>query len=101
MLINPINILHEIKYSKPKSSSILKKRNECAIDVISQEGLHTTIKLSADEDSGEWLAGFATKLAENSMDGRASVMEVELDDSGADTEAEEEVLGYGGKAAVG
>jgi hypothetical protein len=85
MLINPINILHEIKYSKPKSSSILKKRNECAIDVISQEGLHTTIKLSADEDSGEWLAGFATKLEESSMDGRASVMEVELNDSGANT----------------
>lgn len=69
--------------------------------MFGQEDLHTSKKLSADEDGREWLAGFTRKLAEGSKDGGAGSVPIKLDDSGAYSKAEEEVLGDGGKAAVG
>lgn len=75
--------------------------NECTIDVFGQQDLHTTKKLSADKDSREWLAGVTRKLAEGSKNGGAGSMPIKLNDSGAYSKAEEEVLGDGGKTAVG
>ena len=84
---------------KPQSSSFLKERNECAINVGVQEGLDPTKELAADEDGGDGLNG-AGHLAQDTMDGLAGGVLVDLDDGGANAEAEEEALGHRGHAAV-
>lgn len=65
------------------------------------EGLDPTEEFSAHKDGGEWVAGFAGKPVEDRVDGGAGGVLVELDDGGANAEAEEEALGDGGHAAVG
>lgn len=104
---NPIYIeqcsiyIYSVEPSKPKSPSFLEERNKCAINVGGKEGLNPTKEPSTNKDGREWLAGAASKLLEKGIDGSAGGVLVELDNGGADTEAEEETLGNRGHAAVG
>jgi hypothetical protein len=84
--------------SEPESSGVLEERHEGAIDVACHEGFDAAQELAADEDSGDGLLAVGVELVEDGLYVRSGGVLVELDDDGADAEAEEEALGHSAHA---
>ena len=84
--------------SEPESSGVLEERHEGAIDVACHEGFDAAQELAADEDRRDRLLAVGAELVEHGLNVRAGGVLVELDDDGADAEAEEEPLGYSAHA---
>lgn len=88
--------------SEPECAGILEKRNKSAINMAGHESFNSTQELSADKHRrNRLLLAVAGDLVEEGVDFGAGGVAVELDNGGADTEAEEELLDDVAHAAAG
>lgn len=99
-----INNIYKVESLKPESASILEKTDQGAIDVGGHEGLDAAEELAADEDGGDGGRSMVVGGGEGEEEGvdvGAGVVLVDLDDGGADAEAEKKAFDDGAHTAGG